>query len=66
MAEVRVKGEDMNENVPTNSTDISDKTLEDHISDPALSDEAGHDWTDEGGATPDGPATEVSPEETQR
>ena len=56
----------MNENVPTNSTDTSDKTLEDHISDPALSNEAGHDWTDEGGATPDGPAIEVSPDDTQR
>lgn len=30
----------------------------DHVSDPAHSDELGHDWTDEGGATPSGPATE--------
>ena len=30
----------------------------DHVSDPALNDELGHDWTDEGGATPSGPATE--------
>lgn len=30
---------------------------EDHISDPALSAEPGHDWTDEGGATESGPAT---------
>ncbi|GAA2959746.1 hypothetical protein ACX5K5_16075 [Glutamicibacter bergerei] len=56
----------MKESVPTNSTDTSDQTLEDHISDPALSDEAGHDWTDEGGATPAGPATDVSPDGSQR
>lgn len=29
---------------------------EDHVSDPALSDETGHDWSDEGGATEQGPA----------
>jgi len=29
----------------------------DHLSDPALADETGRDWTDEGGATPGGPAT---------
>ncbi|MET3809980.1 hypothetical protein [Arthrobacter sp. UYEF3] len=29
---------------------------------PALSDEAGQDWSDEGGATPAGPATNVDPE----
>lgn len=31
--------------------------LKDHISDPKLSDETGHDWTDEGGATEEGAAT---------
>lgn len=34
----------------------------DHLSDPARNDEVGHDWTDEGGATPDGPATEGNEE----
>lgn len=34
----------------------------DLVSDPALSDAQGHDWTDEGGATPTGPATKDSPE----
>ena len=29
----------------------------DHVSDPSLSDEIGHDWSDEGGATEQGPAT---------
>ena len=29
----------------------------DHLSDPALADETGRDWTDEGGATQRGPAT---------
>jgi hypothetical protein len=29
----------------------------DKISDPALSTQKGHDWSDEGGATEDGPAT---------
>lgn len=29
-------------------------------SDPALSDEVGQDWTDEGGATAEGPATSSS------
>ncbi len=29
----------------------------DKISDPAHNDRIGHDWADEGGATPDGPAT---------
>jgi hypothetical protein len=31
-------------------------------SDPALKDETGQDWSDEGGATPAGPATNVDPE----
>lgn len=29
----------------------------DHVSDPALNTESGHDWSDEGGATENGPAT---------
>lgn len=32
----------------------------DRVSDPARSDEVGADWADEGGATPDGPATAES------
>ena len=35
----------------------------DVVSDPAHSDDIGADWSDEGGATPIGPATE-SPEDT--
>lgn len=34
---------------------------EDHVSDPALNDESGHDWSDEGGATENGPATGTDP-----
>lgn len=30
---------------------------QDHVSDPSLSDKTGHDWSDEGGATEQGPAT---------
>lgn len=33
------------------------------VSDPALSDQDGHDWTDEGGATPHGPATDTIADE---
>lgn len=33
----------------------------DIASDPALNDETGQDWSDEGGATPAGPATNVDP-----
>ncbi|GAA5225589.1 hypothetical protein [Paeniglutamicibacter antarcticus] len=34
----------------------------DSVSDPALGAETGHDWSDEGGATPGGPATNVDPD----
>lgn len=34
-----------------------DEQQPDVISDPKLSDETGHDWTDEGGATEEGAAT---------
>jgi len=37
-------------------------TTSDVTSDPALSDETGQDWSDEGGATPAGPATNVDPD----
>lgn len=33
------------------------------VSDPALTDELGSDWTDEGGATPHGPATDFIADE---
>ncbi|MCA4134773.1 hypothetical protein [Arthrobacter sp. M4] len=33
----------------------------DVVSDPAHSDEVGQDWTDEGGAAPEGPATNTRP-----
>ncbi|AIX99918.1 hypothetical protein ART_0320 [Arthrobacter sp. PAMC 25486] len=36
---------------------VPSKDAQDVESDPALNDEAGQDWTDEGGATPAGPAT---------
>lgn len=42
--------QDPPETVPTGDSDDVD-------SDPALSDGLGQDWSDEGGATPDGPAT---------
>jgi hypothetical protein len=32
---------------------------QDTTSDPALSDDPGHDWSDEGGATTAGPATDT-------
>ncbi|MGH3652214.1 hypothetical protein [Glutamicibacter sp.] len=38
----------------------------DIVSDPALSDQIGYDWTDEGGATPLGPATGNLPVITER
>lgn len=31
-------------------------TQKDVVSDPGLGEDAGHDWSDEGGATPQGPA----------
>lgn len=34
----------------------------DVISDPALNDQVGQDWTDEGGATPSGAATDTGPD----
>lgn len=34
---------------------------EDHLSDPSLNTEPGHDWSDEGGATENGPATGTDP-----
>lgn len=39
----------------------STESVPDHTSDPALDDTEGHDWSDEGGATPEGPATHVAP-----
>ena len=33
----------------------------DVVSDPALDDTTGSDWTDEGGAAPEGPATNTRP-----
>ena len=37
-------------------------TASDVESDPALNDQQGQDWSDEGGATPAGPATNVDPD----
>lgn len=39
--------------------ETNDALVPDHESDPAHNDEPGQDWVDEGGATPDGPATHV-------
>lgn len=58
------------ENTPMNNTPenrpTADETAEreaaqaaDHVSDPSLNTEPGHDWTDEGGATVDGPALDA-------
>lgn len=37
--------------------DENDGIVSDVVSDPARDDEVGSDWTDEGGASPQGPAT---------
>lgn len=39
-----------------------DAKRKDHVSDPSLNTDPGHDWTDEGGATPGGAATDVDPD----
>jgi hypothetical protein len=43
----------------TSSQTRADSEVRDRVSDPARSDETGHDWTGEGGATPSGPATDT-------
>lgn len=43
------------------SSDSAPAHRSDVVSDPALNADAGHDWTDEGGATPGGAATNVDP-----
>lgn len=51
-------------NSPHDSKESTKQTLPDTISDPALNDEIGQDWADEGGATPEGPVTpSYDPEE---
>lgn len=45
------------ETVPTATNKVLHKAKPDVVSDPALSDKTGAEWTDEGGATADGPAT---------
>ncbi|WP_427005278.1 hypothetical protein [Pseudarthrobacter sp. H2] len=40
----------------------ADQAAPDVGSDPALNDRTGQDWSDEGGATPAGPATNVDPD----
>jgi hypothetical protein len=44
------------------TTDADGGVIADLASDPALNDEVGQDWSDEGGATPAGPATKVDPD----
>ena len=49
-------------NLGTNAAVDSDaSSAADVESDPALNDQQGQDWSDEGGATPAGPATNVDP-----
>ncbi|PMQ19932.1 hypothetical protein CIK84_15020 [Glutamicibacter arilaitensis] len=43
--------------IPDVSGPLDESVAADVVSDPALSDKIGYDWTDEGGATPTGPAT---------
>lgn len=48
---------DRTETVPVSPGPGDGETAEDVLSDPALGDRIGSDWSDEGGATPSGPAT---------
>lgn len=56
---------DAQQNLPDNGNLSEDEAAKeaakraDHISDPSLNTEPGHDWTDEGGATTNGPALEA-------
>lgn len=43
--------------IPDVSSQPDEHFAADVVSDPALSDKIGYDWTYEGGATPTGPAT---------
>lgn len=45
------------ETVPASAGNTQDDALPDVVSDPAHADQVGTDWTDEGGAAPEGPAT---------
>lgn len=50
--------DDMNNNkVETTPTGAGQDQAPDVVSDPAKDDTEGQDWSDEGGATPSGPAT---------
>lgn len=49
-------------NLGTSSADPAVSAASDVESDPARNDEQGQDWSDEGGATPAGPATNVDPD----
>ena len=46
----------MTANNPDAFLNKNEAELPDTVSDPALNDEVGQDWTDEGGATPSGAA----------
>lgn len=52
----------MTENNPEALLNKAQAEEADTISDPALNDEVGQDWTDEGGATPSGAALDGPPE----
>jgi hypothetical protein len=49
-----------------NSTPHEENTQPDVTSDPAENDREGHDWSDEGGATEEGPATSTDPDSGNR
>jgi len=45
-----------------NGTDPAENPADDDVTSDPSRDDDDSDWTDEGGATPDGPATNVPPE----
>lgn len=57
------KDEEFTETVPTHHGAEDADAKQDVVSDPALDDRIGSDWSEEGGATPTGPATTAPPEE---
>lgn len=57
MAKDELNDEESTATVVTPKKDESGSPLKDVTSDPALDDHVGSDWSDEGGATPVGPAS---------
>ncbi len=54
----RPAGDSPGSDTPGSDTSGGDSASGDVVSDPAQGDEVGSDWSDEGGATPAGPATD--------